>query len=421
MFFMLACNLQASELPLVSKAWLEPSEKVAPTQQIKLYIELSSPLRFAKSASIKLPDVAGLIVLQQEQFATNYGEMRGSDWWNIQRWELVLYPQKKGEFVIPEIVVKAYLVVEEPNKIQEKILKTTSLSFIARYPDDEDVDALSKVERKNFIAATELEVEDSFDRSIYDLELGDAIEREIIITATNSHTVLLPELKQQAYQGLSWYPKLPEKSNTVYRGDYRAEVSYRHDFVAEETGSYIFPELVIAWWNTNEDRLELITLEQQTVVVGGDATVKPVIVLLSEEQLAEKKREQLFFYAGALLVLLLMVLLLLAFIRYYQRTAEKRALFALLKQAEKQQDEAKALSLIYQFLDRQKASDYHWQLQALLEQRQLESKANSRSLLEKLYAELGGKKAYDRKTLIKLLQQKVKTQKAKAPLYQLNR
>lgn len=95
------------------KTWLsEPSKTdedqkaYAINQQIILYIEVVTPRWFTGGTRIAAIDIPNVAVKQRNQLATNFTERKNGVTWTHQRWEVTLYPQKAGTYVIPPTAVK---------------------------------------------------------------------------------------------------------------------------------------------------------------------------------------------------------------------------------------------------------------------------------------------------------------------------
>ena len=73
---------------------VSPASDAVPGQHMVLTIEIATQRWFAGGTRISLPEVAGLVVLQTDQFAANASERRGGSSWVIQRWSLDLFPQR---------------------------------------------------------------------------------------------------------------------------------------------------------------------------------------------------------------------------------------------------------------------------------------------------------------------------------------
>ena len=75
---------------------LDEPGTLVPGQRAKMIVEIATNTWFTGGTRIRLPEVAGLVILQTDQFAANASESRGGQSWVIQRWTIDIYPQQAG-------------------------------------------------------------------------------------------------------------------------------------------------------------------------------------------------------------------------------------------------------------------------------------------------------------------------------------
>ncbi len=244
------------------KAWIDPQTGVVPGQKVSLLVEVATDRWFSGGTRVAVPEVRGLVILQTENFASNASELRGGQNWVVQRWTLDVYPQRAGTFGIPPFAVTVSVSHEDAGVVQGDLM-TPSVRLTASLPE-----ALADAER--WVAAPDYRITQSFDRSPVGLEVGDAIEREILFEATDTMAMMLPAFEPERLEGLAAYSSPPALENQSNRGIVSARRVERVTYVVEAPGTYRLPGREYFWWNTDARRLELIDVPATEIEVAGD-------------------------------------------------------------------------------------------------------------------------------------------------------
>ena len=108
---------------------------------------------------------------------------RGQD----QRWEITLYPQKSGDYVIPRLPVRVQVSADDGEKVSGT-LYTQPIKFKTQLPSGLLTDDTP------WFSATSVDVKQQWQQSNENLKVGDAITRTVTIKAQDSLSVLLPNL-----------------------------------------------------------------------------------------------------------------------------------------------------------------------------------------------------------------------------------
>lgn len=246
---------------------LEPDGILVPGQRARLIIEIATDTWFSGGVRIRIPEVAGLVILQTEQFASNASERRNGVTWVLQRWSLHVYPQRAGSFVIPPVALEVSVADAAGDSVAGS-LETRTTGIQARVP--------ASLEAVDFwVAAPRFAVSQSFDRPLNALAVGDAFERRIEFAATDLQAMMLPDFQPAEIAGLSAYPAPAKLDNSSNRGASRATRSERISYVAEQPGEYLLPARDYYWWNTRNSALELLSLEETRILVRGDVQATP--------------------------------------------------------------------------------------------------------------------------------------------------
>ncbi|MEH6551640.1 MAG: hypothetical protein V7711_11660 [Pseudomonadales bacterium] len=249
------------------KAWLEPSEGIISSQQVKLVIELSTDRWFTAGTRIGLFEVKDAVVLRRESFAVNSTRNKGGQTWVTQQWDLTVYPQRSGDLLIPAIPLTV-TVAEEGGSSTVRQLTTKQIAFSAQAPAE-------LVDVPQWVATSRLRVVEEYNQSLDQLEAGDAVVRTITLNAEGVAAMMLPATGFVAQDGLAIYQTPPQVEDQNNRGIYLAQRIDQLTYVIERPGSYTLPELSYYWWDLSAGRVRIETLASQQLVVGG---VIPAVV-----------------------------------------------------------------------------------------------------------------------------------------------
>ncbi|MGR5192677.1 BatD family protein [Vibrio rotiferianus] len=232
--------------------------KFSVNEQVILYIEVATPRWFTGGTRIGSVEIPNVIAKQRNQLATNYTERKGGQTWSRQRWEITLYPQASGPFVIPPVAVGVQVSAPDGSKVAGT-LYTQPIKFDASMPSG----LLS--DESAWFTATKVNVDQKWTASNDELKVGDAITRTITINAQDSLSVLLPDLLSNdstaSYQA---YPQPNRLDDKQTRGDYQSSRIEESVYVIQQGGEFTLPEHKFQWWNSKSKQLETVVVEGKT-------------------------------------------------------------------------------------------------------------------------------------------------------------
>lgn len=229
--------------------------KVSVNEQVILNIEVATPRWLTGGTRIGSIEIPNVIAKQRNQLATNYTERVNGTTWSRQRWEVTLYPMTSGEFVIPNVPVRIQVSAPDGSNVGGT-LYTQSIKFEASLPS-----GLLDNESPWF-SATEVDIEQQWQRSSENLKVGDAITRTVTIKAKDSLSVLLPDvLNNESTQQYQAYPQPNRLDDTQDRGNYRSSRIEETVYVIQQGGEFTLPEFSFQWWDSKNQRLETVVIK----------------------------------------------------------------------------------------------------------------------------------------------------------------
>ncbi|CAK3898809.1 BatD family protein [Vibrio crassostreae] len=229
--------------------------KVSVNEQVILTIEVATPRWLTGGTRIGSIEIPNVIAKQRNQLATNYTERVGGTTWSRQRWEVTLYPMTSGEFVIPTVPVRIQVSAPDGSNVGGT-LYTQPIKFEASLPSG----LLS--DESPWFSATDVDVEQQWQRSNENLKVGDAITRTVTIKAKDSLSVLLPDvLSNESTQQYQAYPQPKRLDDTQERGDYRSSRVEETVYVIQQGGEFTLPDFSFQWWDSKNQRLESVVIK----------------------------------------------------------------------------------------------------------------------------------------------------------------
>ncbi|PMH29949.1 hypothetical protein BCU71_16645 [Vibrio lentus] len=229
--------------------------KVCVNEQVILNIEVATPRWLTGGTRIGSIEIPNVIAKQRNQLATNYTERVDGTTWSRQRWEVTLYPMTSGEFVIPTVPVRIQVSAPDGSNVGGT-LYTQPIKFEASLPSG----LLS--DESPWFSATDVDVEQQWQRSSEDLKVGDAVTRTVTIKAKDSLSVLLPNvLTNESTQQYQAYPQPNRLDDTQERGDYRSSRIEETVYVIQQGGEFTLPEFTFQWWDSKNQRLESVAIK----------------------------------------------------------------------------------------------------------------------------------------------------------------
>jgi hypothetical protein len=252
---------EAGRLELATS--LSPRTEVVPGQRVELILTVATDRWFIGGTRIGIPEVPGLVIVQKDQFASNASENRAGQTWVVQHWTLEVYPQRAGRFTIPTVPVQMKVAAGAAARIEGK-LAAPAVSFTVAVPE-----ALAQAD--HWVAAPAFTVTGSVDRSLENLQVGDAFERQVLFEASDVLAMMLPTLREERRRGLAAYADPPSLEDRNDRGQVTARRRERIVYVVESPGHYLLPERDFFWWDTGSRELKLLTLPALEFTAGGAA------------------------------------------------------------------------------------------------------------------------------------------------------
>ena len=241
-------------------ALLDPASDAVPGQRVRLEVTVATPRWFTAGTKIKLPEVPGLVLLQNQDFAANATEIRNGTSWTVQRWFIDVFATRAGEFAIPPLSVTV-AVSRSPSETHRETLKTPGLTLQVEVPE-----ALQDLD--HWVASPSVSVKQTVDGDLA-MAPGAALSRRVTIKASDVMAMFLPGTETPELDLLSGFPEPPILRNKANRGRIEATRSDRVTWIATQNGEVDVPGVTVNWWNTETRTLKVLATETLRVSVSG--------------------------------------------------------------------------------------------------------------------------------------------------------
>ncbi len=241
-------------------------------EQLLYTIKIYYSIGFDQGAQLTSPQVADAVV-QQLGSDDNYQEVVNGIGYNVTERRFVVYPQSSGELTIPPVFFTASVGRRSGinrffnNRSQTREINLTSethtITVLPR-PSSFPADA-------TWLPAAELTLDENWSAPLDSVPVGEAVTRNIVLTATGLSSSLLPGLEYAVQPGLKFYPDQPVREDVSDRNGVVGKRSEGTAIVASDAGSYALPEVRLPWWNTTTNTLETAILPARTLTVPESA------------------------------------------------------------------------------------------------------------------------------------------------------
>jgi hypothetical protein len=229
------------------------AKPVAIGEQVILYIEIATDRWLTAGTQIGLFEVDNAIVLRRKNLATNFTRRTNGETWTHQRWEITLYPQKSGQFVIPPIAVTLQISASTNNNVRGTLL-TQPHRFNAALPSP------YLTEDTPWVAGEDMTLTQSWSqKEEAPLVVGDAIERTITLAGKNISAMLFPILTPATTPQAQLYTAPETLTDSQNRGEYTAKRIDSYTYIVQHNGTITLPPIRLQWWDTQAQ--QLVTLK----------------------------------------------------------------------------------------------------------------------------------------------------------------
>jgi len=154
----------------------------------------------------------------------------------------VVYPFRVGENSLPALNIVTESPPEGDYKARRRVIKSPERTFTVLPPPE-------GTEIENWLTAYDVELTESWDKSLEGLKQGDVLERQISITARGSLAALIPPLELHQGDFGTVYSKTPVLDNIQNQNSFTGTRTETWTYLMESEGSYAIPGIEVVWFD----------------------------------------------------------------------------------------------------------------------------------------------------------------------------
>jgi hypothetical protein len=211
---------------------------------VPVNVDVWRPQLDAPLEPFSLDDViaAGMIAKWSEQAPPPDEKHEGDVRFLVQHRTLLVFPQSDGELTLPPIVARwTDSITKAP-----LVAQSAPVHFTAASPP--------AMGNELPLVASSLAVQQSFDRDLSKLRVGDGFTRTLTLHATDTDPVVFPELALADTSGTTAYPATTRATSSTERGQFQADLTLKTTYVVNRVGPHRMPGLSLRWLEPRSGR-----------------------------------------------------------------------------------------------------------------------------------------------------------------------
>ncbi|MFA0311410.1 BatD family protein [Vibrio splendidus] len=258
-------------------AWLSHTRSdIAVHEQVTLNIEVMTDTWFTQGTKVHRVEVDNAVVLPISSFAVNSTVRIDGKVYSSQLWEIVLYPLQSGEYLIPPVALE--VGVKQGRNSVEGIVMTKALSFDVHKP------SVNMMPDRKWLTGKEAKIEEKWtfisqneqSQSLEGkLKVGDAITREITLSAQDTISMLLPEVVMRpdtSENEFLFYRESTKYNDSEQRGVRQAQSFEKVTYIVNSAGEVTIPAISIFWWDSESQTEKKLILPELRLDVSHTFT-----------------------------------------------------------------------------------------------------------------------------------------------------
>lgn len=251
-------------------------------EQVIVNIEILSDTWFTKGTHIHRFEVDNAVVLSNQLHSINSTKRINGKTYSQQIWEVVVYPLQSGEFLIPSITIELEIKNisgssgknahenknnKEKNSNVSGFIQTEPIRFSANKQSAFMFEPHLWLTADNVDVSQQITVvSSSEDREQLHINVGDSITRTITLTASNTNSMLLPELVNcddfpYTTDYVKCFVQSSQINETRIRGVNKTTKVEAITYVVKEAGEFTLPEVVLFVWEPENQEIKSLKLD----------------------------------------------------------------------------------------------------------------------------------------------------------------
>lgn len=214
--------------------------------------------------SLSEPQMDGASVMQVGQDAEGTELVNGIRYRTITR-RYAITPQRSGSFTITPPTFSGEMI--DRDSARYNYFARTKTVVQQAEPIDVVVNAIPANFPGSWLVAGLVTLTEEWSPDITELKQGEPVTRIITLSAVDVAENQLPDLTQGFPEGLRLYQEQPQAKSAERNGRLVAQKIFTTAVIANTAGELELPEVSLAWWNSQTNKLEHARLPARTLSV----------------------------------------------------------------------------------------------------------------------------------------------------------
>ncbi len=236
---------------------------------VRLFYTING-IRNPQFTELEMPDTVIQLIGSPNQYERLIDGVR----YGVYEKRYVIFPQRSGPLEIPDILFRGEVTDGSSNFVFRNLNTRRVTAFIDGLTIDVKERPVAAQNSEFWLPVTSLTLEESFDRDLTDLQVGDSVVRTITMVAEGLDGAVLPPFSDGDIEGVNVYPDPADIDRTFIEGEIVGTRVEQSTIVAIQDGEIVIPEISIPWWNVDTDQQEATVVPSTRIEV---ATVEGVV------------------------------------------------------------------------------------------------------------------------------------------------
>lgn len=230
---------------------------------IRLYYTISG-IRNPQFTELEMPDTVIQLIGSPNQYEKLIDGVR----YGVYEKRYVIFPQRSGPLEIPDILFRGEVTDGSSNFVFRNLNTQRVTAYIEGAVIDIKERPVSAQGLDYWLPAAELTIEESWDKDITNLRVGDTINRTIELVADGLDGAVLPPFSPDEVDGANIYPDPSDIQRTFVDGKIIGTRIEKTSIVPTAVGFVTIPEVSIPWWDINRDEIQFATLPETRFAIA---------------------------------------------------------------------------------------------------------------------------------------------------------
>ena len=242
---------------------------------IRLFYTISG-IRNPQFTELDMPETVIQLIGSPNQYERLIDGVR----FGVYEMRYVIFPQRSGPLEIPDILFRGEVTDGSSNFVFRNLNTQRVTAYIEGMTIDVKERPPGAQDEANWLPATSVTLEESWDRDVSDLQVGETITRTVTMVAEGLDGAVLPPFSPEQVDGANLYPEPAEIERTFVEGRIVGTRVETTALVPTQAGNLDIPPLSVPWWDINSDELRFTTIAPSRLTVAtidGDVPAEQLI------------------------------------------------------------------------------------------------------------------------------------------------